>query len=359
MIVVVIRVFHIIMYAINIMNKFIAFLLTLSSSLFCIAQQYKVDITKAIVKEISISDVLYDIKTINVMIPDTVVLKNAFFYLTRDKKYLVATQFNHESYLFDIHGKFIKEIYGNHIGWPCKHFDVKRNILYGDNFKDWIGMDVQTNKIVKQVTKPKQFKEQIANFMQISDDKYIGYVNNQSGNCTTLFAIFDSRGNILYREPNNRVYTKANFDTPYFPGSFYEYESRYFCLEPFWGTTVYEIGDNILYPHIYFYVGDKMPIYEFQDLNRDNQSNKDEWKLFVVRETKNRIYFSYITAKGLRWGYYSKKEDQAYIAPASDNSTKLFHFDEKNFNPALLQDKYSVRSIVKGDTLKVLIGTFK
>lgn len=171
--VVVIRMFHIIMYDINIMtmNKFIAFLLTLSSSLFCIAQQYKVDITKAIVKEISISDVLYDIKTVNVIIPDTVVLDNPFLYLTGDKKYLVSTQFSPESYLFDIQGKFIQEICGNHIRWPCKHFDMKRNILYRDNFKYWLGIDVQTNKIVKQITKPKQFKDQIANFMQISEDK--------------------------------------------------------------------------------------------------------------------------------------------------------------------------------------------
>ena len=359
--VVVIRMFHIIMYDINIMtmNKFIAFLLTLSSSLFCIAQQYKVDITKAIVKEISISDVLYDIKTVNVIIPDTVVLDNPFLYLTGDKKYLVSTQFSPESYLFDIQGKFIQEICGNHIRWPCKHFDMKRNILYRDNFKYWLGIDVQTNKIVKQITKPKQFKDQIANFMQISEDKYIGYVNNQSGNCTTLFVIFDSRGNILYREPNNRTYVTAHIDSPFFLSSFYVYDYRYFCLEPFSGTTVYEIGDNILYPHIYLYVGDKTPIYEFQGLNRDNLNHKDEWKLFTVRETPNRIYFSYITPKGSRWGFYSKKEDQAYIAPASDESRESLHFGEKNFTPALLQDQYSVRSVVKGDTLKVLIGALK
>lgn len=342
------------------MNKFIVLILTLSSNLLCIAHQYKIDVTKAIVKEISISEVLYDIKAVNVIIPDSIVLKNEFTYLTRDKKFLVVTNLDNKSYLFDIHGKFVKEIFGNHMFyWPCNHFDVKRNILYKDNLKDWIGIDVHTNKITKRITKPKQFKDQIANFIQISEDKYIGYVNNQSGNCNVLFVVFDVKGNILYREPNNRMYTKVNIDRPYLYGSFYEYESRYYCLEPLWGTTVYEIGDNILYPHIYFYVGDKTPIYEFQDLNRDNQSNKDEWKLFVVRETQNRIYFSYITAKGLRWGYYSKKEDQAYIAPASDKSVKSLHLNEKNFRPAFLQDQYSVKSLNEGDTLKVLIGTFK
>lgn len=342
--------------------KFVTLLLTLNSGLFCFAQQYKVDVTKAIIKDIPLSTVLFDIKTVDLIIPDDVEVKNEYVYVLKDGKYVVVDNLDTTTYLFDADGKFVQEINGNGIGkayFPNPHLDVKRNLLYKEALNEWIAIDILTNKIVKHIMKPKQLKEQVANFMQVSENKYIGYVNNQTGNCSTLFVIFDSNGQILYREPNNRTYTKVNIDSPYQHGSFYEYGSHYYCLEPFMGTTVYEVGDNILNPHIYFYVGDKTPIYENQDLNRDNLNNRDEWKLSLVRETDSRIYFTYITANGMRWGYYDKKEEQAYITPELPRTTKSDDIIDKNLRPSLIQDQYSVKSKLKGDTLKLVIGKFK
>lgn len=342
--------------------KLVALLLILNSSLFCLAQQYKVDITKAIIKDIPLSAVLLDFKTVDLVIPDGVEVKNVSVYYLKDGKYLVVKNLKIKAYLFDNQGRFINEINGDYTGNTYSFYpfvDVKRNFLYTDNLNEWIGIDILTNKVTKRVVKPKLLKDQIANFIQLSKNEYMGYVNNQTGNCNTLFAVFDVNGKILWREPNNKAYTKVNVDSPFQRGLFYQYESHYYCLEPLMGTTVYEVGDNILSPHIYFYAGDKTPIYEYQDLNRDNLNNKDEWKLSLVRETETRIYFTYVTAKGMRWGYYDKKEEQAYITPELPRTTKSDDITDMNLRPSFIQDQYSVKSKLKGDTLKLVIGKFK
>lgn len=342
------------------MRKNIILLLLIVNALFSHAQHYRVNIAKSIIKEIHISDVLFDIKSVDIIIPDTIELQNQYVYLTEDGNHLLVINLDSSSYLFDVKGKFIKEINGNQNFYvPNHYFDVKRNILYKDNLKEWIGIDVFTNKIVKRIVRPSLFKDQLANFMQISDNEFIGFVNNQSGNCATVFVIFDDNGQILYREPNKRTYTKVNRDSPWYNGVFYEYDSHHYCLEPFMGTMVYEVGEKILYPHIYFYAGKKTPIYEFQDLNRENQNKRDEWRIFKVRETHNSIYFTYLTIDGLRWGYYSKKEEQTYMAPVSGKNARSTEIDKECFSPAFLQDRYSVTSKLDGDTLKVIIGTFK
>lgn len=337
------------------------------------AQTFKIDVNKAIFKEIPISEIMDDIKVINITIPTNVKIEDfRNVYLTNDGKYLVIAHLGRPPYMFDIAGKFVKELQEvvssrdvkpimYEINWFAYQFDMKRNIFYQDFYDKWIGIDVFTNKMVKQIHKPKQFSMQIANFIQLSENEYLGYVNNTSGKCSTLFAIFDSSGQVLQRKANSRLYTKVNVDSPYYEGLYYEYNSNYFCLEPFYGTTVYRVDDQQFYPYIYFNTGDKSPIYEYQDLNRQTESaNRDEWKIGSIYETKSNIYFSYTKKGGAFWGYYCKQKAQVYIATNSQAvSLKKGKLDKDYFFPSFRHGKYSITSKQEGDILKVTIGKLK
>lgn len=337
------------------------------------AQTFKIDVNNAIFKEISMSEIMDDVKVIDIKIPADVKIEDfRNVYLTNDGKYLVIAHLGRPPYMFDIAGKFVKEMqevvlnYGSKAvmyesNWFTYQFDMKRNIFYQDFLDKWIGIDIFTNKMVKQILKPKQFSMQIANFIQLSEDEYLGYVNNTSGNCSTLFAIFDSSGQVLQRKVKNRAYTKVNVDNPYFEGLYYEYNSNCFCLEPFYGTTVYKVEDRQFYPYIYFNAGDKSPIYEYQDLNRQTESaNRDEWKIGSVYETEGNIYFSYTTKGGAFWGYYCKQKAQVYIATNSQAvSLKKEKLGKDYFFPSFRHGEYSITSEQEGDVLKVTIGKLK
>lgn len=327
------------------MEKIIISFIYLAYGLFCVGQTYKIDLSKAIIKEIPVSDVLDDMKTIDIRIPDTLKLWYGIAELTNDRKSLIVSNPNEGPYLFDIEGNFIKTLEprsADSKGFKNKirntRFDVKRNIFYEDVFDSWIGIDIQTNKIVKRIIKPIEYKMAPADFIQLSDNEYIGYSNDTIESGITQLVVFDSCGQVLHTVGYPESYAYVGFQYPNSP--FYENGSHSYFVGPYKGKTVYEIKENRLAPYICF------------------QANNGKFtldKLFYVVETEERIYFS--TAS--YWGYYDKKEDRSYLN--SNFGKKVIHdqLDEKGFVPSLANGRYSVTLRKEGDILKVITGILK
>lgn len=327
------------------MKKLIISFISLAYGLFCVGQTYKIDLSEAIVKEIQVSDVLDDIKTIDIRIPDTLKLWYGIVELTNDRKSLIVSDPLNGPYLFDMEGNFIKTIEPRSTdskGLKKKNrntrFDVKRNIFYEDVFDYWIGIDTQTNKIVKRIIKPIEYKMAPADFIQLSDNEYIGYSNDTIESGITQLVVFDSCGQVLHVVGYPETYAYVGFQYPNSP--FYEHGSHSYFVGPYKGKTVYEIKENRLVPYICF---------------QASNSNFTLDKLFYVVETEKRIYFR--TAS--YWGYYDKKKGRAYLDSNFGKKVGHSHLDEKDFIPSLANGRYSVTQRKEGDILKVITGILK
>lgn len=120
----------------------------------------------------------------------------------------------------------------------------------------------------------------------------------------------------------------------------------------FWGTTVYEIGDCMLIPHIRFDLGDKTLDYTYCDMP---EKNKDTYQLGMVMETDTRVYFSYNVDQETFWGYYSKSDGKAYviILPTEDQITDKG--ENCNFFPAWDSGSETVTAIQPRDQEPVIV----
>lgn len=328
------------------MKALIILLMCLIHTFISSAQQvYKVDITKAIYKAIPMKNVLDDIKVVNIKLPDSLKLQIVIVTLTHDGNHLIAYTLNEDPYMFDLEGRFVKIIkpssstpHSQGLGTKFlnAHYDINRNIFYEDYFDYWIGIDVETNKIVKRVIKPQLFKKRLASFIQISENEYIGYSSDVVTGENSNLLFFDSCGHVLKHEPDLEPFT---YGSKYPRGPFGENGDKYYFVDPYLGTKIYEIEKLKLIPHIKF------------------NTNND--KLSYAIETRERIYFCFMTSEQGYWGYYSKEEDQAYIASNSKNTFESSIFDENKFFPSFINGCNSVMSSLEGDSLKVIIGTFK
>lgn len=207
------------------MKKLVSLLLCLICSFFCVAQQvYNVDLSKAVYKQIPMTDILDNIKVIFFKVPDSLSIGDGLVEFTEDGKHLIASNPSEGPYMFDINGNFIRIIKPSPSDYKelgtkylNSHFDRKKNIFYEDFFDRWLGIDIQTNKIVKCILKPLIFKNRLASFMQIKEDEYIGYSNDSIGGGLSYLIFFDSNGRILKHEPdlqpyaNNSLYPQGPF----------------------------------------------------------------------------------------------------------------------------------------------------
>lgn len=309
-------------------------------------QTYKVDLTKALFEEIPMSDILNDLRIVEFEMPDS--LKICYTELTNDGNGLLVLDLTGGPYLFDTKGNFIKEVksilpdsLSSKTKFMNSHYDMKRDIFYEDYYDRWLGIDIQTNKVVGQIIKPELFKKRMTSFMQISDDVYIGYSCDVLEGEPSLLAFFDSHGRILRHEPDLEPY---QYGSKFPRGPFNEDKSKCYFVDPYLGTKVYEIANQHLQPYVYFLTGNKV--------SSDN-------KLVNMVETDNRIYFGFATSEQTFWGYYSKNEDQAYIASNSMKPRTSAKLDKDNFFPSFLQGANSLTSRLEGNTLRVTIGTFK
>lgn len=106
----------------------------------------------------------------------------------------------------------------------------------------------QTYKIVKRIIKSIQYKTVMADFIQLSNNEYIGYSNDTIKSGITQLAIFDSCGQVLHTVTYPESYAYIGYRYPNAP--FYENDFHYYFVGPYEGKTVYEIKEGQLVPYL-------------------------------------------------------------------------------------------------------------
>lgn len=332
---------------------------------FVNAQSYKIDIIKADSVEVEMGLLTDSIKTVNLRLPADIILQGVrVVQLTNSGRFLIVAGVYQGLYLFDIKGNFIKEVITPASDYQSQEealaqngeFDALNNIFYQDAYDKWIGINIHTGRIVDRIIKPHAYAEKIANFCQVAEDCYIGYVNNQSGKEPVLFIFFKKNGDLLSFVPNHRSYVKHTNDNPYNYGTFYKYNSKYYCFEPSYGSTVYEIKGTQVVPYIWFNLGTKTPVYNYRDMP-DN--NIGRYYIFKVIETQSRIHFQGIAGDRPLWGYYDKRNDKTYLISNVKSSMNTGYLDQANYIPFLSKSNMSITYMMKDQDIKVLISILK
>lgn len=337
--------------------------------LICNAQKFNIDLTKAVSKDMPMSDLFDEIREVTLKLPVDNSLKGGRLFMTDDEKRFVVAGIFQGLMLFDGEGNFLHEI-----KIPASEYvepkdtvslnaflDGERGIFYKDAFSYWAGIDIETGKIVRRIHKPSEFKDNLSDFREIGRNRYLSYVNNLTGTEKTLFVVFDEDGKILYEESNPNQYVKALVDKPYLYGDFYKYNSEFYCREPYGAsTTVYKVEKDHFTPYINFELGDRMPVYEWVELQRidGNQDNKS-WNINHALETKQRIYFIYTSAHISHLGYYDKKSKHTYIATKSSKDYYSIPFSKDGFFPSFTGSAKTVTSRNGDKEIKVIIGNLK
>lgn len=311
--------------------------------------------------------ILDSLQCITLKVPPEYDLKSGSAFLTKNRDSLLVVDFFHGLFLFDTKGDFIRKIETPPSDYKTGmeataynhtlQFDATEGIYYKDARHKWIGVSIHTGRVVKWIMKPSQYIEVISNFKSIGSRHSIGFVNNWTGEEKNLFVIFDNQGKIVHTFPNRKTYLKYTRDTPLENGLFYDYDSKSYCKEPSYGTTVYEINDGNLYPHIEFYLGENTPIYYNRDMPN---SNLGRYMLGSVAETKRRIYFSYNVDKDSFFGYYDKESGETYVNEESGKEIiESGNITLNHYFPFFRESKRSVTEIDDGDKKKVFIGILK
>lgn len=320
-----------------------------------LSAQINIDIDQAIhVKSFAKSDIFADVYSINIGKGADKPFSLIKPYATRDNKLLLSC-WPSELYLYDLEGKFLKRIHsGDQL--PVNTYDRDKNYFYLEvldgGVPTWYGIDLKIGEVVTRLPKPSIYEKQIVNFKRTGADEYVCFVNNQSGNDSVFVVFFDGKGKVKCTIPEARTYKKNGEDNPYFQGQFYDYDGKHYFKELLWGTTVYEIGDCKLIPHIQFDLGSKTPNYAYRDMP---EKNKGTYQLGTVMETDTRIYFSYNVNQETFWGYYSKADGKTYVTklPSKDKITDKG--DSCNFLPAWDSGFETVTAIQSKDKEPVIV----
>ena len=329
------------------------------------AQSYKIELAKADSINLDMQLIVDSIRNIEIQLPEDNILQAVrLVQFTKNERYLIVAGIYKGIYLFDLEGNFIKEITtpSSEYQSPTEatahngEFDEENDIFYKDAYDKWIGINIHTGRIVNRIIKPQKYADKIANFCQIAEDYYVGYVNNQSGKEPISFAFFNKNGELLSFVPNHRSYLKYTIDNPYNYGVFYKYQTKYYCFEPSYGTTIYEINDTGAIPYIWFNLGNKCPIYRYRDMPN---SNSGCYYISKVIETQSLIHFQGNAGNFPLWGYHDKRNNKTYLISNAKSSLNAEELDKTNYIPFLSKYNKSITYITDGLRIKVLISTLK
>lgn len=273
-------------------------------------------------------------------------IKNATYYLS--DKYIIAVNFFVGAYLFDRKsGKFIREVSKFGSG-PKEYtfrmvnyygFDETNKILFADEWNKWKGFDINSNEVALTIKKP-AYKSQKNNLTIyspwiLSKDKYVSFVNNQTGKDAVKLVIYNKEGVVLKSYSNDKQYKDVNHEKPFDYGIFYNYKKVTYFKEVGYNNTVYSVSEKGLIPHIVFNLGSKEPSY----MNREEKNyNKDKFFIDFVHETDSYVFFNYYTLddyysqRVYYTGYFDKKSKQTYIC---NNGKEKSGYYKSNLPPMI------------------------
>lgn len=303
-----------------------------------------IDWDKANVQEIKMSSLFKSVNYIPLELTKDCLIDGNYRVYTNSDYILTLGSFQN-IFMFDRKsGKFIKEV--SHIGnGPNEYrmlvlgynFCPSQDVVFVDDFKKWKGINVRTNKIAIEVTRPSErYKETNENSGKINNPYWIdfqkglfwGYTNNTTGSYPDMLVLFDKNGNIKKKFPNHNKYNpKQGGDSPFNSGVFYEYnQSLYFTVhkvnEPC--DTVYHVTTENITPHIIFKFNNNTSNIEYKSIDGSKQMVYQDYKAGTVScvdvfETDHRIFFKcYVQKEGVTYGYYDKKEKTLFRTPAGD-----------------------------------------
>lgn len=286
-----------------------------------------IDLTKAKYEKVDINRLYNIIEYVSLKLtPNALIkIKNATYYLS--EKYIIAVNFFVGAYFFDRKsGKFIREI--SRFGSEPNEYSFRMvnyygfdevKVLFADEWNKWKGFDVNSNTLALTIKKP-PYKNQKNNLTiyspwRLSKDKYISFVNNQTGNDAAKLVIYNKEGVLVKSYSNDKQYKNVNNEKPFDYGIFYYYKNITYFKEVGYNNTVYSVSEKLMIPHIVFNLGNKEPSY----MNREVKNyNKDKFFIDFVREADSYVFFNYYTLAdyyGQRiyyTGYYDKRSKQTY-----------------------------------------------
>jgi len=321
--------------------------------------------------------------------------KRASYYLT--SQYIIGVNTFKDAYLFDRKtGDYIKQISKEGTGeneyrrFPIGSygFDEKNNILYFHDLNQWKGFAIQGDKKVTKITMPKYsnqvltlpkevggairqendislnknndwHKGEIHNPYPYGNDKYIGYVNNTTGDVAVSLVIFDKQGQVLKYFPNSHKYVKTSKMNPLYYGKFYDYHNRVYFMETY-GDTLFAVYPDRIEPHIVFNMGDKKISYE--EAVENVTYTYGRYDIQLVKETNSYVFFTYNVCWGaadntvLVCGYYDKNLKKTYVCKTLDGRAGFLNDIDglSDFNPLLITNKDEFLGVISPDDLSLI-----
>lgn len=305
--------------------------------------------------------------------------KHSTYYLTPQS--IVWIDVLYSAYLFDRKtGRFIKQISKEGKGeneyrrFPIARygFDEKNNTLFFHDIDQWKGFDVQADKKITKITMPQYSRQlifpkenqvssghvnnniqdidkdwqkgEINNPYPFGNNKYIGYVNNTTGDVKVKLVIFDKQGRVLKSFPNHQSYVKKTGEFPFWYGMFYNYRNTVYFMENH-GDTLFAVHSDRLEPHIVFNLGDKKIPYS--EAMENITFTIGRYNIEFVKETDLYVFFNYsIPAYHaddiiLVSGYYDKKLKKTYVCKIKDRKAGFINDIDglPDFNPRLITNK--------------------
>lgn len=314
--------------------------LLLSLSLQAKDKVLVIDMTQAKVGDIPLSRLVSKVEYVPLELTKESLLKNPSVFLT--DRYIITTEFFGKICLFDRkNGKFVRRL-SQKGGGPDDYIeplmqnalDKERNILYVDAEKSWRGIDIETNKCVNEIVKPKyryqdekKYQPCINNLYPYKDDLYIGLANDEQRNGHCELYVFNKGGEVLNIIDNG-------FSTPAWKGlssyncnagKFQRIGDNLYFSGASGNDTIYLVDEKRLIPSIAFHfnetLGQKYEVGELKfgtsDVETVHRYKKGYLSYFPVFQTNRYVLFN-----GLEWegvsinssfsNYYDKNTKQLY-----------------------------------------------
>lgn len=281
----------------------------------------KIDIDDVEVGNIPISKFVSTIEYVPLELTTNSALDEAVVYLT--DKYIVTIEMFKKICLFDRkEGHFIRNVSQKGNGpddyiYPIlfNAMDKENNLLFVETWNVWRGIDIETNKCVKEIIKPRshysesqKYQNYIRNPYPYGADSYIGFANSGKQSDYYELYVFNSKGVVLKTINNGGEALPWNGrETLSDYGLFQEFEGNLLFKAAAQNDTVYKVTENSLEPSIVL------------DLHKERV--KDAYVgCGDVMQTKRYVFFNCTMHKGesKMFSYcYDKIADKLYACEMS------------------------------------------
>lgn len=284
----------------------------------------KIDIDDAEVGNIPISKFVSTIEYVPLELTTNSALDEAVVYLT--DKYIITIELFGKICLFDReNGLFIRNVSQKGNGpddyiYPLlfNAIDKKNNLLYVETWNVWRGIDIETNKCVKEIIKPRshysksqKYQNYIRNPYPYGMDSFIGFANSEKHSDFYELYIFNSKGIVLKTIDNgqkNTLWIGKEMLSDY--GLFQEFDDNLFFKAAAQNDTIYKVTESSLKPAIVL------------DLHRERSKDVNLGCMDVM-QTKRYIFFNcsrYKKGKTEMFSYcYDKMSNKLYACEITTN----------------------------------------